>query len=78
MTSRPPLHVHRAAHPEARLACVTFAFIISFMCVCLCVCVSRSDSDSEGENPEKKKLQEQLMGEICLQSDMSSYHLHGA
>lgn len=24
---------------------------------------SRSDSDSEGENPEKKKLQEQLMGE---------------
>lgn len=23
----------------------------------------RSDSDSEGENPEKKKLQEQLMGE---------------
>lgn len=22
----------------------------------------RSDSDSEGENPEKKKLQEQLMG----------------
>lgn len=23
---------------------------------------SRSDSDSEGENPEKKKLQEQLMG----------------
>lgn len=29
----------------------------------LCACVlSRSDSDSEGENPEKKKLQEQLMG----------------
>lgn len=25
--------------------------------------LSRSDSDSEGENPEKKKLQEQLMGE---------------
>lgn len=34
--------------------------------VCVCVSVSRSDSDSEGENPEKKKLQEQLMGkEIC-------------
>lgn len=32
------------------------------------VCVrSRSDSDSEGENPEKKKLQEQLMGkQICI------------
>jgi hypothetical protein len=29
----------------------------------MCVC-TRSDSDSEGENPEKKKLQEQLMGEI--------------
>lgn len=28
-----------------------------------CFCVThRSDSDSEGENPEKKKLQEQLMG----------------
>lgn len=27
--------------------------------------VLRSDSDSEGENPEKKKLQEQLMGR-CL------------
>lgn len=29
---------------------------------------SRSDSDSEGENPERKKLQEQLMGKemkIC-------------
>lgn len=24
----------------------------------------RSDSDSEGENPEKKKLQEQLMGTL--------------
>lgn len=30
--------------------------------LCVCVRVSRSDSDSEGENPEKKKLQEQLMG----------------
>lgn len=30
--------------------------------VCLFVWLSRSDSDSEGENPEKKKLQEQLMG----------------
>lgn len=30
--------------------------------ICMRVCVSRSDSDSEGENPEKKKLQEQLMG----------------
>lgn len=29
----------------------------------------RSDSDSEGENPEKKKLQEQLMGEwACTDS----------
>lgn len=35
-------------------------FSCSFSCVFL---HSRSDSDSEGENPEKKKLQEQLMGE---------------
>lgn len=35
-----------------------------FVPTSLCVCVRyRSDSDSEGENPEKKKLQEQLMGE---------------
>ncbi|KAI6077728.1 Vacuolar protein sorting-associated protein 4A [Aix galericulata] len=27
----------------------------------------RSDSDSEGENPEKKKLQEQLMGAIMME-----------
>lgn len=30
--------------------------------ICVRLCVLRSDSDSEGENPEKKKLQEQLMG----------------
>jgi hypothetical protein len=34
---------------------------------------SRSDSDSEGENPERKKLQEQLMGEcVCLLFHMSA------
>lgn len=33
-----------------------------FMCVHLSCVPWRSDSDSEGENPEKKKLQEQLMG----------------
>lgn len=32
------------------------------MATSLCLLARRSDSDSEGENPEKKKLQEQLMG----------------
>lgn len=32
---------------------------------------SRSDSDSEGENPEKKKLQEQLMGEWPWGGDLT-------
>lgn len=46
----------------------------------LCVCDNRSDSDSEGENPEKKKLQEQLMGEwtsaLFIQSALD-LHLRG-
>ncbi|KAK2085352.1 Vacuolar protein sorting-associated protein 4A [Saguinus oedipus] len=29
--------------------------------------VPRSDSDSEGDNPEKKKLQEQLMGAVVME-----------
>lgn len=48
----------------------TYVQFCGLYCVCvnLCVCVwCRSDSDSEGENPEKKKLQEQLMGEfMCM------------
>lgn len=41
--------------------------VIVWYALCICV-LSRSDSDSEGENPERKKLQEQLMGKemkIC-------------
>ncbi|TRZ00168.1 hypothetical protein DNTS_020921, partial [Danionella cerebrum] len=36
-------------------------------CDSLSLSVSRSDSDSEGENPEKKKLQEHLMGAIVME-----------
>lgn len=56
-----------------KYVCLNFAFIRKHVWICrlqsncvlrpLCFCLlSRSDSDSEGENPERKKLQEQLMG----------------
>lgn len=41
-----------------------------FSCFCL---HCRSDSDSEGENPEKKKLQEQLMGEWASMDSVTSH-----
>lgn len=39
---------------------LSLEFVVTMATSLLVAC--RSDSDSEGENPEKKKLQEQLMG----------------
>ncbi|XP_043937570.1 vacuolar protein sorting-associated protein 4A [Protopterus annectens] len=41
-----------------------FATLNAYYFLCI---YYRSDSDSEGENPEKKKLQEQLMGAIVME-----------
>lgn len=40
---------------------IVMDFVVIVLNDCFMLC--RSDSDSEGENPEKKKLQEHLMGE---------------
>lgn len=58
-----------SSYTLSKAHCYDLVWQIHTLCTCtfgysfLFVWHKRSDSDSEGENPEKKKLQEHLMGE---------------